>query len=328
MAMRPPFLNTLRFTDARHLIGAVALGLLLLAAGSVTGEPNEYSIAPSLRYPEGDKVAPQPTGLYVDQHTGEVYIADGANARVAIYDAQRRFNFEFSTRDRLANPRQVAVDSEGRIFVLGDQREHTLAVFDYNGEYLNYLDLTPVDGEFNPLSLAMTLEDELLLLTAEPARVFAYSTAGELLKTIELFEGDEKARMTPMLENLNVVGDKMMVTLPMMSQAAVCKLDGEVIRFIGFAGGGPTELSFPMAATVAPEGGYVILDKHRHLLQFMDTKGAFVREVGNFGMRMGNFFHPTTMAVCADGVILVGQQFANRVQAITLISDPMADAGR
>lgn len=293
-------------------MGAALTCLLLLASWSVAAEPIEYSIVPSLRYPEGDKVAPQPTGLSVDQRTGEIYIADASNARIAIYDAQRRYNFEFSTRDRLANPRQVAVDSEGRIFVLGDQREHTLAVFDYNGDFLTYLDLSTQGGEWIPLSMTITASDELLLLAAEPARVFSYSTSGEPLRTIQLFEGDEKARMTPMLENLNVVGDKMIVTLPMMSQAAVCQLNGDVIRFIGFAGGGPTELSFPMAATVSPEGGFVVLDKHRHLLQFMDAKGAFVREVGNFGMKMGYFFHPTTMAVCADGVILVGQQYANR----------------
>ncbi|MBK6765649.1 MAG: NHL repeat-containing protein [bacterium] len=301
---------------------------MLLCALTATAEPNKYSIALSLRYPAGDKAAPQPTGLYVDPRTSEVYIADGAGARIAIYDAQRRFSFEFSTRDRLPNPRQLAVDSEGRIFVLGDQREHTLAVFDYNGDFLNHLDLQFDSDAVEPLSLAITASDELMLLAAEPARVFVYSTAGEPLRTIELFAGDEKARMTPMLENLNVIGDMMIVTLPMMSQAAVCKLSGEVERFVGFAGGGPTELSFPMAATLAPEGGFVVLDKHRHLLQFLDSKGSFVREVGNFGMRLGCFFHPTTMAVCSDGVILVGQQFANRVQAVTLISDPVAEAGR
>lgn len=41
--------------------------------------------------------------------------------------------FSFQPKNRLVSPRQVAVDAQGRIFVLGDTREHTLAVFDYNG---------------------------------------------------------------------------------------------------------------------------------------------------------------------------------------------------
>lgn len=321
--------NTVRSTTLRHLIGAACLVLLVVLTAVSNAQTKSFTISLSLRYPAGDQSGPQPTGLYVDSRTGEIYVADASTARIAIYDAQRRFNFEFSTRSRLANPRQVAVDSQGRIFVLGDLREHTLAVFDYNGDFLGYIDPAVDNTKIEPTCFTITAEDQLLLLAAMPARVYKFKTDGEFVKQFPLMDGaDEDTRMTPMLENLNVVGNRMMVTLPMFAQAAVCELNGELIRYIGVAGGGPTELSFPMAATVAPDGGYVVLDKHRHLVQFFDSNGSFVREIGNFGTKPGFFFHPTVMAVCSDGALIVGQMYANRVQAVVLESEPVAEVGR
>ncbi len=323
--MRPFSRNTTHKATLRHLFGAACLVVLVGMTAVSQAQSESYSIGVSLRYPAGDKSGPQPTGLFVDSHTGEIYVADAATARIAIYDAQRRFNFEFSTVNRLANPRQVAVDSQGRIFVLGDSREQRLAVFDFNGDFLRYIELTADGAMFEPMCFTVTEDDRLLLLAAMPARIYEYTTEGVFAKEFPiLVNADEASQMTPMLEDLNVVGELMVVTLPMFGQAVVCSLEGKLIRFLGVAGGGPTELSFPMAATVAPNGGFIILDKHRHLVQFLDSKGSFVREVGNFGTRAGLLFHPTTLAVCADGTILVGQMFANRVSAITLENAPVA----
>lgn len=298
---------------------------LVLVLASNTALAQSFEIGASLRYPAGDQDSPQPTGLFVDNHTGDIYVADATTARIAIYDAQRRFNFEFSTRERVTNPQQVAVDAMGRIYVLGDTRQHVLSVFDYNGEFVRYLDLT-VDGvRLEPDGLALDADDNLYVLTAEPAWTHVFSTAGEFIRSYRILqELDQETQNTPMFGSVTVIGQEMIVPLPFIGQVARVDLSGKLICIFGIPGGGPTELSFPAACAKTSNGEYAVLDKHRHLIQFIDVDGKYLREVGCAGLAEGCFFHPTGLVTCADGTLLVGQAYANRIQSVVFRSEAVA----
>lgn len=277
-----------------------------------------YDITQSLRYPAGDNGSPQPTNLYVDRYTGDIFLADASTSRIVIYDSQRRFNFEFSTRSHVVSPRKVAVDAQGRIYVLGDTRTHTLAVFDYNGEFLNHLDLTAEDGsQLEPADFVLDNENKLYLLSLEPLRMNTYTSSGSAIEQFEILGDDEATRMSPVIGNFLIDRDRLLLPLPIAGTVAVMDLAGKLIRFVGYSGGGPGELSFPAACCPTDDGGYVVLDKHRHLLQFIGSDGLYKYEIGGAGLVEGWFFHPTALAKCHDGTLLVGQIHANRVQAVT-----------
>ncbi|MCB9365581.1 MAG: hypothetical protein H6508_00140 [Calditrichaeota bacterium] len=293
----------------------VVLGLHLSGSAVLA---DEYDIKLSLRYPAGETGAPQPTCLYVDRFTGDVYLTDASTSRVAIYDAQRRFEFEFSTQGQIVSPRQVAVDSLGRIFVIGESRQHTIGVFDYNGEFLRYIDVTENEKVVGAAGVALSGEGNLVVLLGEPLRVVLCDPEGDVLdRFVILEEGDETTRTSPILGNLLIDQDRMILPVPLVGQVAVMDMQGKLIRFLGHGGGGPSELSFPAACCPTDDGGYVVVDKHRHLLQFLDSNGQYRYEVGGAGWVEGWFFHPTALAKCQDGTLLVGQIYANRVQAVT-----------
>ena len=259
--------NTTRF-GVRNLATACVI-VACFFVGAAIAEENAYDITLALSYPAGDKSAPQPTCLYVDSHTGDIFVTDASNSRIAIYDSQRRFNFEFSTRDRVSSPRQVAVDSQGRIFVLGDTRQHTLAVFDYNGEFLNYVDLMADGNRVEPEGFGLDSKDNLYVLKTLPARVFAYNSSGELQREFPiLLEADEETQAAQVIGTFTIIGDEMILPMPIIGQVARVGLDGKLIRIFGVPGGGPTELSFPAACARTVNGEFAVLDKHRHFILF------------------------------------------------------------
>ncbi|MCB1060242.1 MAG: NHL repeat-containing protein [Calditrichaeota bacterium] len=312
-------------------IGGCIFAASLLLSGLLLGGTalaQEAVIQETMRYPAGDQSSPQPTGLYVDWHTGDIYVADAANARIAIYDSQRRYNFEFSTRDRLSTPQQVAVDSQGRIFVLGDTRKHTLSVFDYNGDFLNYLDLPYETNGAGPMGIALDDSDQLYMLTAEPAHIYVYTTSGEAVRDFPILqEADDETQATPVMSGFAVMANEMIVTLPIIGQIARIDFDGKLIRIFGYPGGGQTELSFPVACCKTNTGEYVILDKHRHLLQYYSADGQYLREIGYPGLDEGYFFHPSSLACCLDGTLVVGQIYNNRIQSVVFRNEPVVSGG-
>lgn len=296
---------------------------LLLSANFVAAQ--SFEIKATMTYPAGESETPQPTGLYVDSRTGDIYVADAFSARIAIYDSQRRFNFEFSTRDRLGSPQQVIVDSLGRIFVLGDTREHTLAVFDYNGEFLNYLELGVNETRLSPVCIAFDASDNLYALTAEPMRAYVFTSNASPVRDFSLLlETDLETQNTPILGNLSIADDELIISLPVVGQVARVSLDGKLIRIFGVPGGGPTELSHPIACNRTVSGEFVVLDKHRHLLQYFDASGNYLREIGGAGMNEGWFFHPSSLASCLDGALVVGQMYKNRIQSVVFRNAPVA----
>lgn len=313
---------TTRFEYRRYAVACVAVACFFIANGFAAEQ--SYDIAITMRYPAGDKSAPQPTSLYVDSHSGDIFIADGSTSRIAIYDAQRRYSFEFSTRDRLSTPQQLAVDSLGRIFVMGDTRQHTLAVFDYNGDFLNYLDLEANGSKITPAGFAFDAYNNMYVAVAEPARIYVFTASGEFQRTFPILsETDDETRNTPMIGNFSIVGKEMFVPLPMVGQVARVDLNGKLIRIFGVPGGGPTELSFPNACCLNAAGEYVVLDKHRHLIMFFNEEGNYLREIGGAGLAEGWFYHPTSLVCCGDGTMLVGQIYNNRIQSVIFRNAPV-----
>lgn len=322
-AMRPcKEYSTLHLRFAIRATQAAVVLFVFLCVG--TSVAQEYDISLSLRYPAGDKTSLLPTSLYVDSHTGDIYITDASTSRIAIYDSQRRYSFEFSTRDRVSNPQQVAVDSTGRVYVLGDTREHTLAAFDYNGDFLKYLDLEANGERIAPTGIAIDRTGSLYALCVEPLRVYVYDMNGAPLRNFPILtEAGEETRNTPFIGNFSIHANEMLVTLPIIGQAARVGFDGKLIRIFGVAGGGVTELSFPIACCVNAAGEYIVLDKHRHLLQYFNADGQYVREVGGAGLIEGWFFHPTSLVCCGDGTLLVGQTYQNRIQSVVFRNAPV-----
>ena len=297
----------------------LALGALLIWSGNLHAEAARCSY--SLSYPESGAQVIDPGSVTCDMHTGETFVTDVRNQRIVIFDRFGHYNFDFSNAEHLAGLRQVAVDSQGRIYVLRSSVEANLSVFDYNGEYLHDLRLTmPETDKLADIgSVAMDEQDRLYALAVMPAQLLVYTAEGQLLNNYVLFaELDSSTQYQPFYGSMAFADGDLVIPIPMEASVARYTTDGKFVQLFGASGGGPGELSFPVAASGDQNGNIWVLDKHRHSLLQYNEHGKFVRELGGRGTSPGWFYHPTSLACNAQGEAIVAQTFLGRIQAISI----------
>ncbi len=310
------------------LVMLACVGLFLTYGVSTRAAVATY--VNSLAYPESGQLL-DPGSLTCDIHTGEVFVTDNRGQRVVIFDKQGRYAFDFGDPDHLTGLRQCVVDSAGRIYVLRGGASVNISVFDYNGEFLRDLPLTRpgTDEQLQISSMVMDDQDRLFVLSVLPPHIYEYSTTGELLSDFALFTSPEDAAIAAQagFGAIALVNNQVLIPIPEIAGVARYTTDGRYLDTFGLSGGGPGELSLPIAVAGDKSGNMFVLDKHRHAILKYGPNGRFIAEVGGKGMGPGWFYHPTTIASDQAGHLVVGQSYLGRIQVVAMSApDPNGDS--
>ncbi len=220
----------------------------------------------------------QPTDLAVS-NDGNIYVLDGVNARIQVFDGKGRFLFKFgkygSGKGELNMPLGLDLDRQGKVYV-ADSRNHRLQVFNAEGHYLNMVKL-PGDG---------------VEKAPDPVEVLVVSPYDEP-ETIFITDNDNHRVL---------VYDK--DTLKLLYKFGARGFEDE---------GGSFRYPFSLAADMAQENIYVV-DVLNTRVQMLDLKGKFIRKIGAWGIREGTFFRPKGIAVDADDNIYVTDSYMGVIQ--------------
>ena len=301
---------------------------LMLICTAAYAQPAFHAF--DIAVPSGRTPLLRPNGVYVDPRTQELYVADTGNSRIVIFDRDGHFDFAFSDSRHLNAPKQIAVDSLGRIFVLSEAQVTALSVFDYNGDFIRELVLRDLNTT-DTLRIAGFLidsNDRIFAASVRPAHIYAFDTEGRSLFDFQLFaDHDSTFQMQSMLGNISIVNGDLMIPLPLEQAVARYTLDGTYVTTFGIPGGGPKELGFPIAVTGDGHGGILVLDRMRSTILHYDNDGKTVEERGGMGISDGWFYLPGAMTSRSDGVCYIAQMFNSRVQAVRMSPEiPDTDA--
>jgi len=261
----------------------------------------------------------RPAAIRADTHHGELLIADPGNNRVTIFDERGVFRFAIDMADAVSYPTDVAVDSEGFIYVLGSTSEgNRIFQFDFDGLFLGEF---PMPAEIDGLlldvrSIAIDDSDRLLMLDHRGYRVCSCDRKGLFPSAFSLVdEGMSDAeRQEFVLGTLTASGSLIYVPFSSAGTVRVYSPDGRFQRSIGRPGAVVGRLAFPVAVAVAADGMTLILDKRRFNISCYDQDGNFIGEFGGKGINPGWFYFPSLLATARDGQVVVGQIFENKVQ--------------
>ncbi|MDE6745155.1 MAG: hypothetical protein K2J72_00810, partial [Oscillospiraceae bacterium] len=103
----------------------------------------------------------KPTGVYVDQYTGNIYVCDTENDRVIKCDTDGNVDRLFTKPDSelydqnlTYNPAKVLVDKAGNVYVIVKSQTKGAVMFDANGEFLGFYGANRVEATAEVLANA------------------------------------------------------------------------------------------------------------------------------------------------------------------------------
>jgi DNA-binding beta-propeller fold protein YncE len=265
----------------RLSILTLCLGLLLspICWGINSSQAFEVKLVKYLFEIKGGPGSPfnQPTDLAVGKN-GRIYVLDGVNDRVQVFDSRGNFLFLFgkpgSGNGELNRPVGLETDRQGRVYI-ADSRNHRVQVFDSEGKYINKI-ILPTKGTNLP---------------PDPVDVLIVSPRDE---TETLFVSDN--------DNHNIlVYDK--DSLKLINKFGIH----------GFEEQGSFRYPFSLATDMGYKNIYVV-DVLNTRVQMFDRNGKFIRKIGGWGIREGTFFRPKGVTADVDNNIYVSDSYMGVIQ--------------
>lgn len=139
-----------------------------------------------------------PVYVEVNDRLGRVYVSDGKEAKIVVFDRAGKKLFEWGTYGgepgQFRAPQGLAIDRQDRVFV-ADQLNARIQVFDADGKFLYTFGerADRISGFEGPKDLAFDSEGNLHILDVRKSALLSYSPDGKLL----LFTGGERAMNSP-----------------------------------------------------------------------------------------------------------------------------------
>jgi DNA-binding beta-propeller fold protein YncE len=301
-----------------HLI-AIAFLLLLLSVSAFAGLDIETVYLYDLKGPTLTSKLRENTDLFCDFERSEIYVVDTMNHCIRIFGKDGIQLFQFGSDGSLSTPLNVAVSSNGDIFVIeGGYGGRRIEVFDYRGEHLDRIELKGLpEGEiFLPMDIAINSKNNIFLSNPSAGSILVFNSNGEYLYKI-VPEMSEKEREEVIFGNLLIdKEDKLYVPVRTLGAIYVFDSDGEHIMGFGMQGGGPGKLAAPVDIVIDKHGHFLVLDHLRHCISVYDREGRYLTEFGGMGTAPGWFFYPSHLEIDKYGRIYVSQRFRNKVQVL------------
>lgn len=271
-------------------------------------------------YGWGNERLNSPSGVAADK-AGNIYLADTANHRVAVFD--RRGNFRFSFGRKAKNPAEqlkvgpmvfptgLAVADNGDIYVACMSRNQIL-IFNRNGEFRREI-MTD-----RPITVAIAGNR---LYVTSPGAVMVYSLRGDLVNHFGSQGRSVREFEYPNGLALDKKGN-IFVSDTQNSRIQIFNPGGELI---GVKGRPPRNLNDPqrvfglnMGMTMDERERVYVVDAFRHSIHAFDHEGNELGEFGEKGELDGRFNYPSGIAYLGSGLFAVADKWNDRVQVVRL----------
>ena len=222
-----------------------------------------------------------------------------------------------------ANPYDLAVSSDGRIFVLNRCDPARAAairvgVCNLNEDYLYEFGDGAGDGDTHfrwPVCLAFDGQGHLYVTDEQNQRVTVFDSEGEFLRKWGIKGSGDGEFNGPAGVAASPDGSIYVVE---QHNARVQKFtaDGAFVGKWGSQGSGPGQFNLPWGAASDKAGNVYVADWRNDRIQKFTGDGEFLAAYGSSGGTEGKFQRPTSVAVDYEGYIYVADWGNERVQVL------------
>lgn len=272
--MKQTFTQAVNFMKIKTLF-AIALFSLIFLPGirSVYAKPKYQD----LKYlftieKKGDRFK-HPSDVAISEE-GLVYVLDGVNNRVVVFDRLGEYLYEFgkggSGDGEFDMPLGLSLDREGNVYV-ADSGNHRIVVLTPKGDFLYELQVPP-EGTKNP----------------DPTDTVI----------------DKRRKLLYMVDNENHV----IYTYNLRRKRFVRSIGEMGLGKI------KVDLRWPFTLDIDKKGNVYVVDVINTRVRVLDPEGRFTVSIGEWGVDSGQFFRPKGVAVDSKGRVYVTDSFLGVIQ--------------
>ncbi|MBX7214535.1 MAG: glycosyltransferase family 39 protein [Thermoflexales bacterium] len=256
---------------------------------------------------EGQFAAPR--GIAVDAQ-GRVFVADTANARVQVFDAQGKFIKALTAgAEPLHEPINVRIAKNGDVLVL-DTGTAIVSRFTSALTFKDALALVPLKAQ-KPRTFWLESDDVLLVTDASARKVLRVTFAGELLGEIDA--PGSGAPFGELSHAATLPDGTLFIADATTERVHIRAADGKSWRSVAIPK--MDAATGPQFAAADANSLYVTMPGQHKVVQ-ISRDGAITAELGREGAQPGEFILPTGL-FAQDGALWVVETNGNRWQKLT-----------
>jgi len=303
---------------AKQLLILIAIAFLVLSSGIVEGQPVKASYLYNLSSFTG-AIPYSWVELALDKETNEVYVCDGSDRSVRIFNENGMEIYNFGEDSDLGNINiaHLAVDKDGNILLLSYKHDvkgksYSIIRCNYRGEVISRFEPQNLPSDFSRISPSSIIyrEGRLYLIDKGQMRVAVTDMSGAYLDGYDLaalLHFDEKKRADTGIVGFNVDKEgNIFFTIPTIFQAFKLSPDRKIVSF-GQRGSAPGKFNI-VGGIASDDKGYLYLtDTLRSVVMVFDKDFKFLKEFGYRGYGPGNLIAPMELTVDNMGRIYVSQ---------------------
>lgn len=263
----------------------------------------------------------QPSAAVVAKD-GRIYVMDGVNNRVAVFNPSGDFLFDFGKggdeKGEFNFPLGIAVDKANRVYV-ADSGNGRVQVFSHEGEFLYHIDIPKGAKAPDPTDLVVTEDGKLLYIVDNENHRLLYYNLSErkFINTVGKMGMRGGEFRWPFSIALDKEGNQYIVDV-MNTTIRVVHPEGRFTFDIGSWGVNKGEFFRPKGVAVDSKGRVYVSDSFVGVVQVFDQEGKFLYVIGDESGKMKKFFTPVRLYIDKEDRLFVTEMFANKISVYKL----------
>jgi DNA-binding beta-propeller fold protein YncE len=265
------------------------------------------------------------SGIYCDPRNGEIYVLDRGSGAIEIFDENGAPLFAFSDPEHLREPARVAVDDQGRIHVI-DNDKTRIKVFNYRGEFERDLELPGFPPAEQPTFTALTFDanGDLYVGESRSGQVVAFDRKLQPKLRVGTY-GEGPGQLSGIV---GIALDEKNIYVASQDGIAVhvFSRQGRFQRGWGRHDTGLHNVSLPSGIAVDDRGRVILLDLLRQEIKYFDPDGRLIELFGGWGRQPGAVAFPSDLSMDRKGRLCVADGGNRRAQVLSPVNADAAPA--
>jgi len=266
----------------------------------------------------------QPSDVAVGRD-GRVYVVDGVNNAVKVFDEAGTFRFSFGASGagpgQFKAPLGIATDSAGRVYI-ADAGNRRIQIFTAGGEWQRTIEIPPEKNKkpADPVDVAVDeAKQQLYAVDNDNHRVLVYSLADWKLLSRWGSEGEDRDQFTYPFFIAAGKDSSVFIVDVINTRVQVWSPKGEPVSTVGSWGVEPGQLYRPKGVCTDKDNTVYVSDSYLGVIQAFNRYGNFKGIVGTEDGRVLKLKTPVGITVDGRQRLYVVEMIENRVSVYELL---------